>query len=211
DADLNRLFLPESLLTEKQKKSYEYQRVKILRKYLDRADALLDLHTSSVKGTPPFVICEDNAEEIACFLPANLLVSGFDRLEPGGTDWYMNKRGNIGICLECGHSADSESAKTAARGIFAFLKLRGHIDGGHLRRREQLQIEVYRKHISRRSFFPAKNFKNFQRVEKGELIGRDGDEVIKASRESLILFAHTCREKGQDAFLLAKKKKPRQV
>jgi len=103
EANLNRMFKPDKELTKEEKNSYEYERAQFLKTYLDKADVLLDVHSSFTQGAKPFVLCENNALEVAKNLPFDLMVSGFDEVEPGGTDYYMNKAGKIGICAECGY------------------------------------------------------------------------------------------------------------
>src|ERR1700674_4153678 len=46
EANLNRMFKSNDHLSESDKKSYEYKRAQFLKKYLDQADALLDVHAS---------------------------------------------------------------------------------------------------------------------------------------------------------------------
>ena len=47
EANLNRMLKNENLITTKEKNSYEYNRAKFLKIYLNQAEALLDIHSSS--------------------------------------------------------------------------------------------------------------------------------------------------------------------
>ncbi len=205
ESNLNRMFNDE-LLTPKEKDSYEYQRAQFLKSYLNKADALLDIHASSIPNSKAFVICEANAGEIVKFFPINLVVSGFDKVEPGGTDYYMNTRGKIGICLECGYMKNPQTIKVAEESIFAFLKAKGHMVD-NLTPQKQSYVQMFQKYFAKTDKFTlSKPFENFEVVLKNQIIGIDGSEEIKAPKRSLILFAHNGTKIGDEVFLLGEKK-----
>lgn len=202
EANLNRMFKPNNILSEKEKSSYEYKRAQFIKKYLDQADVLLDVHASSSRTSRAFIICEDNAKKIVKYLPLSLVVSGFDEFEPGGTDYYMNNNGKIGICAECGFLGSSLSAKVAKQTILEFLLARGHIKGD-IKMYKQKNIKIYNSYITKTNKFTlAKEFENFEEIREGQLIGVDGEEEIRSSKKSLILFADNVEKIGSQAFLL---------
>lgn len=206
EANLNRMFKPDNLLSDPDKLSYEYSRAQFLKKYLDRTDALLDVHASSILNARPFVICEKNAKELVEYLPFDLVVSGFDQIEPGGTDSYLNSLGKIGICVECGFLNNSESVRIAEESIWAFLRAREHLSN-NIKPKKQAYVRMYELYKSKtNNFILSKPFENFEIVEKDQLIGLDGEEEVKISKQSLILFAHNCNQVGSEAFLLGEKK-----
>jgi len=200
--NLNRLFRDDKELSKTEKLSYEYKRAKFIRRYLNKADALLDIHASSIPKTKPFAISEPKAGEIIEYLPVDIFVSGFDKVECGGTDYYMNQAGKIGICLECGYLGSPQSTQVAEKSIFGFLKARGHLTNDLIPRKKS-RVEIYEKYFTKTdNFLLTKPFENFETVEKGQIIGTDGRGKIKSPRRSLILFAHNCKEIGSEAFLL---------
>ena len=206
EANLNRMFVDDNSLTQKDKGSYEYNRAQFLKSYLDKADALLDIHASSIPKSKAFAICEPNAKDLVKFLPVNLVVSGFDKVEPGGTDYYMNNNGKIGICLECGYLGDRQSTKIAEESIYGFLKACGHLKND-ASPQQQSYVRMYQKYFTKTDDFTLpKLFENFEVLEKGQVIGIDGQEEIKASKKSVILFAHNRNKSGSEAFLLGEKK-----
>jgi predicted deacylase len=206
DADLNRMFQDEDNYSDEERASYEYLRALELKPFLNRAEVLLDVHASTVPDSRAFVICESNAQEIAKCLPVKTVVSGFDEVEPGGTDYYMNRMGKIGICIECGYTGDSRSVEIAEEGIYAFLTVRGHISGD-VESREQLSIKMFEKYYTQSDYFVlAKSFDNFEFVEAGQLIGLDGVTEIRAPRRCVILFARNRQRAGDEAFLLGVEK-----
>jgi succinylglutamate desuccinylase len=205
EEDLNRMFNPEINTLNK---SYEYNRAQFLKKYLDKTTALLDIHSTSIIGSKPFVICEENAKDIVKFLPVKIIVSGFDKVELGGTDYYMNKNQKIGVCVECGYTKDTEAVKIAKKSIINFLKARGHIKNNNLSPQKQTYIEVFEKYFTKTNNFTlSKPFKNFETVFKNQMIGVDGESEVKAKQKTIILFACNSTKKGEGVFLLGKKKK----
>lgn len=73
EANLNRMFNSNEQLTTDNKQSYEYSRAQFLKKYLNQANALLDIHASSIPKSRAFVICEANAAEVVTFFPIDLM------------------------------------------------------------------------------------------------------------------------------------------
>lgn len=206
EANLNRMFFDEGL-SEKEKSSYEYARAQSLKKYLDAADVLLDIHSTSVPNSARFVICEKNAKGVVPYLPVPLVVSGFDDVEPGGADYYMNINGKVGLCLEVGSHDDPEGARIARKSIVAFLKAQGHIKND-LVVEEKQYVRMFMKYYSQADKFRLnRSFENFERVLSGELIGIDGEREVRAPRDSVILFAHNGDGAGSEVFLLGEYKK----
>jgi succinylglutamate desuccinylase len=206
ETDLNRMFREPKNIVEKE--SYEYQRAQVLKKYLKKSDALLDIHASSVPKSRPFIICEENAKEIIKNIPVKTVVSGFDEVEPGGSDYYMNRIGKIGICVECGYIKSKKSVEVAKESIISFLKNRNHIKG-KLSTKKQEHFLIYEKYMTKtEKFVLVKPFENFESVLKGQVIGVDGKEEVKAKKDGFVLFAHNANKKGSEALLLGEKKSP---
>lgn len=203
--NLNRAFLPASKYSNKIKNSYEYKRARELKKILKQGDALLDIH-STLHPNKPFIICEENAAEIISYFPKDFerVVQGFDVLEPGATDGFMNSRRGIGICIECGQHNSLSATAIAKKTIFSFLAARGHIDSSKIKiikKREVIKMNyLYRSKSN--SFILDKNFSDFEKIKKGTLIGVDCDQDIKSSNDCVIVFAHNRDKKNEEAFLL---------
>ncbi len=173
-----------------------------------KIDVLLDIHASFTPESRRFVICEENAKKISDFPPFDLIVSGFDVVEPGGTDYYLNKIGKIGICVECGYLDDPESINVAEKSIISFLKAAGHIDSTGLEKREQRKIMMGSLYLTRSdNFILSKPFADFEELKENQIIGRDGGEEIKAPRDGIILFACNSNTPGSEAFLFGQYKK----
>ena len=206
ESNLNRMFKDKKYLSKEDLKSYEYKRAQFLKKYLDQTIALLDIHASYTPKSRPFIICESNANEIIKYLPTNLIVTGFDKVEPGGTDYYMNSIGKIGICFECGYLGDAKSDMRAEQSIFAFLSARGHIKN-QAKIKKQSYIRMYKIYMAKTEKFTlSKKFKDFEKITKKQIIGLDGKRKIKATKNSIVLFARNTNKINEEAFLLGERK-----
>jgi succinylglutamate desuccinylase len=207
--NLNRAFKNESEYDKETKKTYEYKRAQELKKYLDNVDVLLDIHSSFSEESEPFIICEKNANDIVKFFPKEFskIAYGFDSKQPGGTDYYMNSLGKIGICIECGSHQNPNAGILAKKTTLQFLKIRGHIKGvpvleGEKIDREYIQVtDLY--YTKSDNFRLSKDFADFEGLSQGSIIGKDGEEDIISRKDSLILFARNREEIGQEGFLLA--------
>lgn len=203
EANLNRMFAPPDSLSQQDLTSYEFQRATEIKPILNGADALLDVHASFTPGARPFAICESNAERLVSFLPVDLVVSGFDDVEPGGTDYYMNKLGKIGICVECGYLGDPNTTDIATKSIDAFLKTMGHIDADvPMQKIEQSYIRMYKLYKTIVNFSLEHAFDDFEEVRKNQVLGVDGDTEVLADRDGIIVFARDMDAANEEAFLL---------
>lgn len=200
EANLNRVFKPDEMLSEKEKSSYEYSRAQFLKKYLDQTDCLLDIHASLTPNSKRFVICEENAQNITTHLPVSLAVSGFDDVEPGGTDYYMNQKGKVGICIECGYFNDTSSKDIAKESILAFLMACGNILGTP-KAYPQSTIKIEGLYLTKSNFALSKQFEDFEEVENNQIIGIDGTEEVKVPIDGIILFARNREYSNEEAFL----------
>lgn len=207
EANLNRMFKPYEMLADAEKYSYEYFRAQYLKQYFAITSAILDIHSSSTIGSPPFVICEQNAFAIAKNLPVEAIVYGFASANPGGVYSYVNSIGGTGIAIECGQHDDPNAKNIACKAIMSFLFSRGHVEKNSFLKNESPPnfFEAYLIYKSKTdSFKKRKQFKDFEKVAKGEIVGFDGEEEIYAPENSIILFAQDGKNVGDEVFVLSK-------
>jgi succinylglutamate desuccinylase len=204
DANLNRLFRHEESLSLIEKTSYEYIRMTVLKKYLDQSSAVLDIHASLTPESPFFIIAEASSKDIVKYLPAKRVISGFDTVQPGGVDYYMNSHGKKGICVECGYFKADSSVENAKKCIEAFLIVRGHIEGDTLCHTQTNMNLDFMYQTQSDSFKLKKNFADFEHLSKGEIIGIDGEENICAPYEGFVLFARERFRAREEAFLFCR-------
>lgn len=203
EMNLNRAFRSDDQLTLAEKNTYEYKRSRELIPWLAAADALLDIHSSASKTSKEFIICEPHSYPVARYLPASIISSGWDTLEPGGTDYYMNSLGKVGITFESGYHTDQKSIERAEDAMRSFLKQYKLIDG-QVEMREQKIINVhYVYHTVSDDFRLVKEFSDFEAVSSGQLIAHDGTLPVYARFDGVIIFARNRTSRGSEGFLLA--------
>jgi succinylglutamate desuccinylase len=207
DINLNRIFRNDNQISEKEKMTYEYNRSREIIRYLDKSDVLFDIHSSSIKGTEPFVICEPRCADIFKYFPVPFSCSGFDDIEPGSTDYYMSLSGENGICIECGYNGNEETKQVGIECIEISLALLGMIDGNieQVVNKKQKRLKAVCLYKTKTDNFRlVKEFDNFEPIKKGQHIATDGDKKIFSDSNQFILFAHNCDKKGEEGFILLK-------
>jgi len=201
EANLNRMFKERGEISKSDQQSYEYKRAQVIKEYLGQYDVLLDIHASTSPESKVFAICEPIASDIIKYLPLEIIISGFDKVEPGGTDYYMNRIGKIGICVECGYLKNSSTKKTAKNCLLAFLKVRGHLKNDLSSVRQSYGQVTNLYHTKTNKFILSKAFADFEKIKEGQIIGIDGDKKVVAEKNGFIIFAQNCDKKGTEAFL----------
>ena len=205
--NLNRAFKSEEMLSKEEVGSYERKRAKEIMTYLDESEASLDIHSSETKNSSPFIICEPKSFHIAERLSFPIKSYGWDDLEPGGTDYYMNKKGGLGLCIECGYHLDISSVEVAKQAMMDFMILNNVISGILPKKnKKQKTIHAYEIYHTKNNFIPEKIFSDFQKLKEGEFLGQDGDKKIYApqGRANLIIFCRKRDAPGKEAFILGR-------
>jgi succinylglutamate desuccinylase len=207
EMNLNRAFREITALNTQETASYERQRAEELMPILLEADVLLDIHSSATSDSVPFIICEPNGYDIASRLPFEIVSSGWDEFEPGGTDAFVNAKGGIGVCIECGEHANPQSVRRAVDAVGIFLRETGAVtDPTYISKTlSQIFLRIDRIHITRTDFRLARVFKDFEALVAGSLIGYDGEETLTSPDDEFIVFSRNRAGSGEEAFLLAKK------
>ena len=205
EMNLNRAFRPEKTLTEKEKQSYERKRALELMPILEKCYASLDIHSSASKESIPFVICEPKSFFIAERLPVLIKSSGWDAIHQGSTDYFVNKSGGFGLCVECGSHNDPRAQELARKCLDNFLIIMGVISGETpSKQTDQRTIIVHKQYITKNNFIPARDFADFEKLREGELIGIDGSVEIRAKKDNVIIFCRRRKNPNEEAFILAK-------
>jgi len=204
EANLNRVFTDDGL-SEDERNSYERKRATFLSRFLDDADHLLDLHSFTNKKGTSFVICDKRDFEIVKCLTPNLTLSGLSTLHAGATDGYMADLGKSGICVECGQHDDPSSIGVAEDSIKRFLSNLDMIDGFDFAPNAEMKYaNAEYMHISKVNFKPSREYKNFEDIKKGEVLGTDGEEDVVAPYNGFIVFCNELDESGEEAFVFGK-------
>lgn len=205
EMNLNRAFRVHPQFSEQAKKTYEYGRAEELKPILQTSDALLDIHSSNSENSTPFIICEPPSYPIVSYFPFPIRSSGWDAIEPGGTDYFVNLHKGYGICIECGYHLDPQAVLRAGATLQIFLTLMGAIDGETPKKNfNQREINVFSAPIVKEEYKPIRNFADFEKLQTGELIGYDGETSFFAPPKSVIIFGGKPRKRGEEAFILGK-------
>ncbi len=206
EVNLNRVF--RNFEESDDVSSYEHQRARELMPFLKESEALLDIHSSSNPKSIPFIICEPHSFWIAERLAFPLRSCGWDAIEPGGTDYFVNQHGGCGICIECGNHEDLKAPERAFQSIITFLTLMGAIDGlPPSLTPHQREVNVYSLYRTKNNFTPSRDFADFELLQEGECIGHDGDIPLYVEDEkSVIIFAKKITQSNQEAFILGRER-----
>lgn len=204
EANLNRMFREDALLSPEKRASYEYARSRELMPLLSGADALLDIHSSESAAADPFIVCGERSRAIAERMPFPIISWNWDaaNVEPGGTDDFMERSGKIGICIECGYDEDPSSADKAEESIRRFLALmRLTDDAVPLKVPEQKALRAVHAHIAETDFAPVAMVPDFTEVAAGALIGTDGGREMRAPSDGYLVFVRRRTGPGQEAYV----------
>lgn len=190
--------------------SYEDIRARELMLILDECELLLDLHASNNPESTPFVICEVNGLKLAEKFDVEIVSTGWNALEPGSTDHYMNLKGKIGITLECGSVHDVKRGEELAyKSIQQFLTYTQNISSNiPFSNKPKQHIELLRVIKKRTANFTfSKQYHDFEELEPGSLIARDGNMTYMANINECIIFANPNKQIGDEVFLIGKLEK----
>ncbi|PIR06552.1 MAG: hypothetical protein COV55_03430 [Candidatus Komeilibacteria bacterium CG11_big_fil_rev_8_21_14_0_20_36_20] len=203
EMNLNRAFRPDNLLSNLELASYERKRALELMPYLQKNNALLDIHSSSSKKSIPFIICEPHSFDLAGQLPFPIISHGWDEIEKGGTDYYVNRQGGKGLCIEGGYHYDPQASGRALNAAKIFLSLLLSTAPSYPAKQQwQRIIHANFIYVTKINFKLTQNFADFQPIKAGQLIGYDGDKEVRAQEDGVIIFAHNRTGPKKEAFIL---------
>ena len=187
--NLNRLFS-----RHEKGDTYEDIRAHELMGILDQCDALLDIHSYNSPSGDQFSFCEPNGYDILKLMDFPIIVS---RLDPDPTMYstttmgYMNKKGGIGFCIECGTSnRENDFLELAVKSSYQFLQYFGNIDmvipNDNIKQQVIKNERMYYKKNLEFKF--VKDFKDFEVLPAGKPFAFDGEESLIAGENECIIF-----------------------
>lgn len=182
-------------------------RARELMSVLDQCEALLDLHMFYDDDGQPFVICEDNALDIAQKFDVDIISTNWVNAEPGAADGYMSAQGKVGLCVECGPiSKAHEYTAFAEKTIYQFLR---HFEMSPLKvafsNSPKKTIVADRSIYKSSAKFKLKSgYKNFDELKKGEVFAIDGQSKSRAGSAECIIFPHYAAKVNEEACIIGK-------
>jgi succinylglutamate desuccinylase len=179
---------------------------------------VLDLHTTSSQGGI-FTIVQEEDESMAIGQKLGApVITNMTKDIKGTTMQYFTTE-NMGVPTVCftfesGQHEDPLSVNRAIAAITNCMKIIGSIDGKHIENRHNKLLVEYSKDLPRLSrliykheikakdaFVMKEGYKNFQRVKRGEVVGRDYKGVVKSPKKGLILMP-LYQKQGDEGFFL---------
>ncbi len=213
DTNLNRSFRPlspEEMEIDPVELPYEVRRGQALIPYLRKSEAVLDLHDFTNKCNP-FIITERNGLKTALSIGAPLISFGWSETEPGGSDGYMvthvkTKDGQPaeGLCYELGIKSKPMQNLERGHGAVSRFLIAHELVEGNLEPMYKNPDLVQTRNATTRtgSYEWARNFKNFEHLEPGELIMIHDDQEIRATEGDVIIFPTLKPDIGEEMFTL---------
>jgi len=198
--NMNRCFMKNNDGT-----TFEDERARELMSILDGCDALLDLHMFYDDNGSPFVICEDNAFDVAKIFDVDIISTNWTKVEPGGTDGYMFLNNKIGICVECGPISKANEYKAfATKTIYQFLKFYNMTKEEVVYSDKPKRIVKANKAIHKSSdkFTLVDGYRNFDPLKAGQLIASDETQTYIAKTGECIIFPHYAARVGEEAYII---------
>lgn len=227
--DMNRLWTP-SLLDKIRRTSYrnlvseDRAEIKDLLRILDPIvfDAsipeviLVDLHTFSGTGGMFCIVPRDD-DLLKGLAPLNIpLIFGINKTLPGTSMDYMAAAGRTGFAFETGTHGTGEAEQNATAGLLMLL-VRTHLikkeyvpgydeyaaylndKAGEYPRK----LEFVYKHVieSGDDFVMQPGYRNFDKIKKGDLLGRDKNGEIRALADGFMLMP-LYQKQGNDGFFI---------
>lgn len=231
--DLNRSFTKENLEIVESSEESELkdelleikQILKVVRQTIDEVKPekviVLDLHTTSSFGGI-FTITPDDPESLKIALELHApVIKGMLNGIKGSTLHYFTKE-NFGIDMipvtfESGQHNENLSVNRAIAAITNCMRTIGSVSPEHVENQhDKLLIEhsknlpkvselISKHHINQGDNFTMHpNYKNFQRIQSGEVIAEDKQGPIEAPEDALLLMP-LYQTQGEDGFFLIKK------
>jgi uncharacterized protein len=196
DENLNRVICEND-----EPKTYEARLALELLFHLRWSDYCLDVHASNTPSTTPFII--GNNLGLAEAISIETVVTNMADYYPDSTIGYAMRHGSYALAIEGGYVKDPDSTHVAIESIEKFLVKCGVIMGS-IKPITQKYLEIFYQHNNVESFVPLAGFADFQYLQKGELIGYEGNGQVVAPEEGRIMFPRKRPQGFGECFFLAK-------
>lgn len=223
DEDLNRTWTKENVASGKEdshEKKEMFEIIEVLKKYPEEDFTkryFLDCHTTSAASEPyiSVQVVNDNDEWAHNF--PTYIIRGFSDIVLGCIDHYESRIGMTGFTFEGGQHESKVSQLNHEGMIWLALQYACGLDLDSLKhypeaakmleekrkKRKTFEIE-YRHGLEDDDDFKMEpNFKNFQKLKKGELLAHQNGEPIYSNWDDYI-FMPLYQSQGNDGFFIVK-------
>ena len=228
--DLNRHFTPERLhkieetppsrLRAEDKELYEWTKEikKVIHQYPADKRYFIDLHTTTAEGgiftIPGF---GPDSLELAHKLKAPVITGMLDGLRGTSLHYFGSgvlKHNIAGVCFESGQHQDPRSVNRAIAGMINVLRAVGAVNPKDIEHQHDRIIATYAQGLPKQSalkythtisakdnFKMRPGYRNFQDIEKGEILAEDRNGPIHAPVGGKILMP-LYQTQGEDGFFI---------
>ena len=180
----------------------------------------LDLHTTTAYGGI-FSIPQDSRESLRIALELHApVIKGLLKRVRGTTLHYFTNENfspdTVAVTFESGQHNEDLSVNRAIAALTNCMRTIGCVKESHVENRHDAILIEYSKGLPKIAelitihsirpedeFEMAPNFKNFQKVKKGEILATDKNGEIKAKDDGLVLMP-LYQKQGDDGFFLIK-------
>lgn len=230
DFDMNRAWLPKNLhdiLHLKENAKVEHNEIisliTLLQEIVTQENAdkviIMDLHTTSSQGGT-FVIPADHKEsaELAKTVEAPVILGMLKDVKGTAMEFlpsYFGRNTNCtGLAFESGHHEDPLSVDRALAAIVNLMKSTDMIEPSFVEEKHTNILKEFSEGIPKMfdlnykylvkhdgNFLMKEGYKSFEKIEKGEHLATDGEEVICAECAGRILMP-LYQKQGEDGFFI---------
>ncbi len=178
---------------------------------------LVDLHTTSAENGNFIVIPQDESDnEVVKVLKLPIIID-LDQYLAGTLLKFMHDRDFVAFAFEGGKIGSAEAVHLHLSGLWELLRAAGSISTNFadaMSRYEDVTADLkdlphmlsvlYHHRVGDGDAFEMKpGYKNFQKIEKGEIVARDKEGAIKAKYDGL-MFMPLYQKFGDDGFFIVK-------
>ena len=181
---------------------------------------VLDLHTTTASGGT-FVVVTDDPESIQIGAQLHApVITGLLKGIQGTTLHYFNsnnwKLPTTAVCFESGQHQEQLSINRAIAATVNCLRTIGCVDPAHIENKHDQLLQAYSKGLPKITalltthkiqpndgFIMRPGYKNFQPIQKGEIVADDKKGPIVVEEDCLMLMP-LYQKQGEDGFFLIK-------
>ncbi|WP_240607681.1 M14 family metallopeptidase [Marixanthomonas spongiae] len=223
DEDLNRTWTQKNIkeqVTDTHEKKEMFEIIKVLKEYPAsefNKRYFLDCHTTSSDSLPYASVQDVHDNDRWAHRFPTYIIRGFSDIVDGTTDGYMSRQGLTGFVLEAGQHDDPNSVIYHEGTIWIALQEACGLDLETLstfpksvtflqkQKAYQKTFEIeYRHGLDDDDTFKMEpGYKNFQPIEKGELLAHQNGNPVKSDWDAYI-FMPLYQKQGNDGFFVVK-------
>lgn len=223
DEDLNRTWTIDNVKTKRKdthEKEEMFSIIKVLKDYPEKDFTkryFLDCHTTSSASAPYISVQDVNDNDTWAHNFPTYIIRGFSDIVSGCIDHYMSRTGLTGFVFEGGQHISEEAIDNHEGIIWHAITKACNLDLNDLStypdsaaklselKKQQKTFEIIYRHELKDSdqFKMEPGYKNFQPIEKGEILAHHNGDSITSKWDAYI-FMPLYQSQGNDGFFVIK-------